>query len=98
MSVLQVVLMYRPPLQHHIGYMEGKLKGFPTTAAEDEKLLAARNSKLSWIDKRIIEFRRERKLTLQHTIDRLKEQAKTAYSLLEVSEVEMNHRFEHDEL
>lgn len=85
-------------MQHHVEQLENKLKQFPTTAAEDEKLLSAKKSKLSWIDRRVIEFRRERKLTLQHAIQRLKEQAKTAYSLLQVSEVEMNHRFEHSEL
>ena len=76
--------------------MEDKLASFPTTAAEDEKLLA--DKKLSWIDRRVIEFRRERKITMQHAIKRLREQAKTAYSLLQMSEVEENHRFGHSEL
>ena len=84
------------PLQHHVGYLEDKLASFPTTAAEDDKLLA--NKKLSWIDRRVIEFRRERKLSMQLGIKRIREQAKTAYSLLQMSEVEENHRFSHNEL
>ena len=84
------------PLQHHAEYLEDKLASFPTTVAEDEKLLA--NKKLSWLDRRVIEFRRERKLSMQLGIKRIREQAKTAYSLLQMSEVEENHKFGHSEL
>ena len=83
-------------LQHHAQYLEDKLASFKTTAAQDEKLLA--NKKLSWLDRRVIEFRRERKLSMQHGIERIRQQAKTAYSLLQMSEVEETHRFGHGEL
>ena len=35
---------------------------------------------------------------MQHAAKRLREQAKTAYSLLQMSEAEQNHRFAHQEL
>lgn len=79
-------------------YLKNRLAQFPTTAAEDEKLLSARKSKLSWMDRRVIEFRKERKITMQLAIDRLTEQAKTAYSLLQASPAEINHRFDRGEL
>ena len=86
------------PLQAHVDYLENKLKSFPTTAAKDDNLLSARKSKLTWLDRRIIEFRKERKWTMQHWAKILRERAKTAYSLLELSDIEANHNFQHTEL
>lgn len=58
------------------------MKAFPTSEDEDAKLLADKKSKLDWVERRIIEFRKERKRALKHTIARLRERAKTAYTLL----------------
>lgn len=97
LSIPHVALTFlTATLQHHAQYLEDKLASFPTTLAQDEKLLA--NKKLNWLDRRVIEFRRERKLSMQNGIQRLREQAKTAYSLLQMSEVEETHRFGHVEL
>ena len=69
------------------------MAAFATTPAEDDKLLADR--KLSWLERRVIEFRRERKLAMQHAIKRLREQVKPASLFLQMSEVEQNHRSSH---
>ncbi|CAL8468706.1 g8246 [Coccomyxa elongata] len=68
-------------IQELIAQFQARLKKFPTTEGEDEKILADKGSKLDWVSRRIIDFRRERKRTLRLTIERLKEREKTAYSL-----------------
>ena len=79
-------------------YLENKLKSFPTTIAKDDNLLSARKSKLTWLDRRVIEFRKERKWTMQHWAKILRERAKTAYSLHQMTDIEANHNFERTEL
>ena len=69
-------------VQEIILTFERRLAGFPTTEAEDEELLANKKDELHWTDRRVIEFRQERKRALRLTIERLKEREKSAYSLL----------------
>lgn len=63
--------------------MEARLEAFATSEAEDAALLSEQGGAvLDWRDRRMVEFRRERKRALRHTVDVLREREKTAYRLL----------------
>ena len=63
--------------------MEARLELFPTSEADDAALLSSeQGSGLDWRDRRVVEFRRERKRALRHTVEVLREREKTAYRLL----------------
>ena len=62
--------------------LEARLAAFPTSEEADEKLLAAEGGAMDWRDRRVIEFRKERKGAMRLTVERLRKAERTAYKLL----------------
>jgi hypothetical protein len=70
------------PKQEYMRQLEARLAAFATSEAGDEAALASQGSGWDWRDRRVVEFRKERKRALRLTLERLREREKTAYKLL----------------